>query len=432
MKQDSKITRRQFIKGVSSAGVISCIPLYSVGDDIKNAFKGIERLYKNEAVPTSFNNFYELTGGLHPSDMTTTDYFSTDYKEARAKFLDACHTAGASVESFKNPNTGPEGDKLFTDVAGLGPGDAKTVLALGSGTHGVEGFGGSAIQTGLLRDGIAERLGPGLRVVMIHAVNPYGFAHLRRVNEDNIDLNRNFVNHSRPYPANPDYDALADAIELKTHSALERAASHLRLMYYRAIHGKKALQKAISGGQYTHPQGLFYGGQFETWSNKTVRTIIQRHLYNAARGVFIDIHTGLGPYGHGEIITGEPPGSPVYKRAVKWWGKRTRSTKAGESASVKLSGAIKLAFPGMLPASEVTAVTLEFGTVPLKEVFKAMQAENWLHHHRGKNNPLADEIKAEMRRVFYPDTDEWKARVWAQGKEVVEQAVAGLTIRSLA
>jgi hypothetical protein len=409
VKQGSKITRRQFIKGVSSAGIISSIPLYSVGCAVKNSFKELD----------------ELAGGLRPSDKTTTDYFSADYTEARGKFLDACHAAGASVESFKNPKTGPEGDELYTDVAFLGPGDAKNVLALGSGTHGVEGFCGSAIQTGLLRDGIAERLGPGLRIVMIHAVNPYGFAHLRRFNEDNVDVNRNFVDHSKPHPKNSGYDALADAIELETYSALERTASLLRLMFHLVVDGKKKLQRAISGGQYNHPQGLFYGGQSESWSNKTVRAIVQRHLYNAARVAFIDIHTGLGPYGHGEIITGKPPGSQAYQRAVKWWGERIRPP--GDSVSVKITGPIKLAFPGMLPASEVTAVTLEFGTVPPLEVFKAMQAENWLHHHGGKRNPLADEIKADMRRVFYPDTDDWKALVWPQGKEVVEQALVGLT-----
>ena len=116
--------------------------------------------------------------------MTVSNYFSATYQEARAKFLDASKAADARVESFKNPSVGPGGEALYTDVAILGASDAKTVLVLGSGTHGVEGFAGSGIQTGLLRDGLATRLGPNLRVVMIHAVNPYGFAHLRRVNED--------------------------------------------------------------------------------------------------------------------------------------------------------------------------------------------------------------------------------------------------------
>ena len=150
--------------------------------------------------------------------MNVIELFSSDYSEARAKFLAACEAANAPVEHFRNPETGPSGEPLFTDVTVLGPDDAERVLLLCSGTHGVEGFAGSAIQTGLLRDGIAERLPDGVRLVMIHALNPFGFAHLRRTNEDNVDLNRNFIDHAVAHPLNPGYDDLAEIISPKTYS----------------------------------------------------------------------------------------------------------------------------------------------------------------------------------------------------------------------
>jgi hypothetical protein len=80
----------------------------------------------------------------------------------------------------------------------------------------------------------------------------------------------------------------------------------------------------------------------------------------------------------------------------------------------------------MLPDAEITAVTLEFGTVEATQVFKALRAENWLHHHGSINHPRAKEIKTELLRVFYPDNDVWKKQVWEQGKEVVEQVLAHL------
>ena len=132
-------------------------------------------------------------------------------------------------------------------------------------------------------------------------------------------------------------------------------------------------------------------------------------------------------FGHGEIITGEPKGSPAYDRAVAWWGARTKSIKAEESVSTMLTGAIKFALHELLPTVEITAVSLEFGTFPAIEVFRAMQAENWLHHHGGKQHPRTKAIKADIRRVFYPDTDDWKDLVWRQGQEVVDQALAGLS-----
>jgi hypothetical protein len=359
-------------------------------------------------------------------DMTASDYFSATYQEAREKFLDANKAAGGRLASFENPNAGPRGEPLYTDVAMLGASDAKNVLVLGSGTHGVEGFAGSGIQTGLLLDGLATRLDANQRVVMIHAVNPYGFAHLRRVNEDNIDLNRNFVDHAKPYPGNPEYDRLAHAIAPRSYSSIDSALSLIRLLILRAVHGEAALQAAITHGQYAHPQGLYFGGHGETWSNQTIRTITREHLSAAHRVAFVDFHTGLGPYGDGEVILNVAKQSPAFARAVSWWGGRTKSTKAHESVSADLTGTMEFMIAKMLPDCEVTGAFLEFGTVSPIRAFRAMQAENWLHHHGGANNPRHDRIKAALVRAFYPDAVGWKDRIWAQAREVVEQALGGL------
>ena len=141
----------------------------------------------------------------------------------------------------------------------------------------------------------------------------------------------------------------------------------------------------------------------------------------------VDLHTGLGPFGYGEIMINADPETSECRRAVAWWGERVKSITTGEAVTEHLTGTTKSAFNYLRKTAEVTAATLEFGTVPAVKVLRAMQAENWLHHHGGTNHPRADAIKAEMRRVFYPDTDDWKDHVWRQGKEVVEQALAGLS-----
>ena len=85
-----------------------------------------------------------------------------------------------------------------------------------------------------------------------------------------------------------------------------------------------------------------------------------------------------------------------------------------------------MAVPKMLPAAEVTAGTLEFGTFPERRVLRALQAENWLHHHGSSDQPNATKIKAELKRVFYPESGEWRDHVWQQGREIVYQGLAGL------
>jgi hypothetical protein len=366
-----------------------------------------------------------------PSEMATADmhenqYFSADYAEARHRFITTARIAGAEIESFQNPKD-EQGGLLFTDVALLGPADADNILVLMSGTHGVEGFGGSGIQVGLLHEGIAERLGSMTRLVMVHALNPYGFANLRRFNEDNVDLNRNFLDHSGPYPENKEYDRLADVIAPTSFSFAANTSAMLRLFWYRLRNGNAKLQQAVTHGQYSHPRGLFFGGRFATRSNRVLHEISERYLARASRVAIIDLHTGLGPYGYGEIILNDTKDAPAYQRAVAWWGEeRVKSTVTGDSVSAHLSGTVKLAFARMLPDAEVTAVGLEFGTLPPMEVFKAIRAENWLYHYGGTSHSGAGKIKGQLLRAFYPDDDVWKQKVWEQGRLVVEQTLLAL------
>jgi hypothetical protein len=66
-------------------------------------------------------------------------------------------------------------------------------MVLSSGLHGAEGFLGSGIQLVPLEK--YRNMAPlsGRKLVLIHSLIPYGSAWLWRWNEDNIDLNRNFL-----------------------------------------------------------------------------------------------------------------------------------------------------------------------------------------------------------------------------------------------
>ena len=354
-------------------------------------------------------------------------YFSSSYNEARVKFLDAARKAGGSVYSIEHPEVGPDGQPLFIDMAYFGEVDNTSALVVISGTHGVEGFAGSGIQTGLLKHGFISRLPRDLNLIMIHALNPYGMAHLRRFTEENVDLNRNFRDHAQPALRNFHYETLANAIAPESLSFWSEVNSWWQILWFRLTEGKVAAQAAVSKGQYTHPTGLFYGGRDDTWSNKMIRSIVQRHLRDASRVIVVDVHTGLGKYGNAELILNTPANSPEYQRAVDIWSKTlVKTTVTGDSVSVHLDAPLKIAIPKMLPNTEVTAVSLEFGTVPPMVVFKALRAENWLHHHGGSGYAKANEIKACLLRAFYPDDKEWKTSVWEKGKDIVERAAASL------
>jgi hypothetical protein len=356
--------------------------------------------------------------------MQTAQYFPPDYSPARQSFLAAAHACGAEIESFIAPTLSTKGDELFTDVAFLGQTDAVNALVLISGTHGVEGFAGSGIQTGLLFKGVFRHLCSDVKVIIIHALNPYGFAEKRRFNEDNVDLNRNFIDHAKSAPSNYDYDQLATAIAPRSLSRVTELTAQLKILCYRLCHGRSRLQHAVTHGQYSHPQGLFYGGLFEVWSNQLLRSLTEKHLTNCSRVAVVDLHTGLGSYGKGEVILDASEDDPVFGRAVSIWGvERVKSTIAGGSVSSRLVGTINQAFVDMLPTSEVTAVGLEFGTLSTMTVFNALRAENWLYHYGDQGSRNADEIKEALLRAFYPDDDVWKERVMEQGRDVVEMVL---------
>jgi len=322
---------------------------------------------------------------------------------------------------------GPDGEALAIDVARVGRLDAPGLLVVTSGTHGIEGFCGSGIQVALLQDGAVTRAldRAGCELALVHAVNPYGFAHLRRVNEDNVDLNRNFRDFSAPIAPNPAY---ADVHAFIVPTAWPPGANtEQALQAYLAKQGPAKLQAAVSVGQYEYPDGLFYGGAAPAWSNLTLRNFFRTHGAGRARLGWIDIHTGLGPAGHGEKIYSGPDDSSLLARTRAWFGADVTSFYAGSSSSAAVTGSISAAALDACPAADYAGIGLEFGTLPLEHVLQALRADQYLFLHPDAPEPLRAGIKRAVRDAFFVDNDEWKGMVYGQARVAVFQALQGLS-----
>ena len=359
------------------------------------------------------------------TDINLAESFSDSYAEARRRFLEAARSAGATVTSYRHPLPGPDGDDIATDVARIGASSVRNILAVGSGTHGVEGYCGSGIQTALLREGLASSLPDDMALVFIHAINPWGFAWGRRVNEDNVDLNRNFLDHEAPHPENPGYDEIYETLNPAdlTEASLEQGRKQMKA--YAEKHGAAALQHALSGGQYKYPEGMQFGGTAPVWSNSALRQIIRTEMRDAKRIIFIDIHSGLGARGKGEVISTSPETDPIYQRLRALWGDIVHSTRAKGSVSSNVPGSITEVFEEELFDREVSPCGLEFGTVAMNLVAAALVADNWLHRHGGLDNPAAPAIKKQIRDAFYVDADDWKEDVTQQTREMVSRVLEG-------
>jgi len=357
--------------------------------------------------------------------------FSPTYADARSAFLRAAELRSATVASHPIRARGPRGEELAVDTAYLGPAQPQAILLLSSGVHGVEGFAGSAIQRHLLEDqldGLAMPADTGL--LLVHAVNPHGFAHLRRVNENNVDLNRNFLRHPDEHAPNPGYDELYDAVNpLELDDASE--ARHLTaIIDYARAHGNARLQSVLTCGQYVHPEGVQFGGVREEDANRIVRRIVRDETRGATSLLWLDLHTGLGPHGDYEFVSQHELDDPAYLFGREWFGAKVRSTRAGESVSALLVGDMLDGAPLELdPACAVVALAPEFGTYDPQRVFLAMRADNWLCHHGDPESERGGAIKRELVEVFRPQDPEWQAHVLAGGAEILGNARTALASR---
>ncbi|MEO7150130.1 MAG: M14 family metallopeptidase [Burkholderiaceae bacterium] len=358
-------------------------------------------------------------------------HFSQSYAEARERFLTRADVQRLPLQSHVHPLLGRDGETLAVDVVREGPRDAKALLIVSSACHGVEGYCGSGVQSALLDDApwheaVARA---GVAVLYVHALNPHGFSWWRRTTHENVDLNRNFHDYSQPLPANPAYDAIAAHLvptnwppSAETGAAIDR---------YIAEHGLRAFQATVSSGQHDHPEGLFYGGRGPTWSQVTLRHVLQEHGRRCERLGWIDLHTGLGPSGVGERIFACADDAAALARARAWWGDGhgggITSIYDGSSTSARLTGLMWTSAYQECPQAEYTGIALEYGTVPILDVIAALRADQWLENHPEADPAQRAAIKKQVRDAFYTDTDEWKGQVLAQGVEAARQGVAGLS-----
>lgn len=353
-------------------------------------------------------------------------WFPDSYTDARERFRQAAAGRGARLTTFANEERrGPAGERLFTDVACVTPADADRVLVLVSGVHGIEGFAGSAAQVQFLEDNWAD-LPPRTAVVLVHALNPFGFAHERRVNEDNVDINRNFVDHARP-PDNADYEAVHAALLPEDWDGPGRRAADAALQRVVLERGERYLQAAITRGQYRHPDGLFYGGSAPVWSNRVWRDVVRQVIVGFARVAYIDLHTGLGERGQGEPIFRGGRDQGALDRARDWYGDALTQSENGTSSSTPIGGNTAAALTDELPGdTELTAITLEFGTEPGVLVLTALRADNWLYQRGDPQGPEAEQVGRRMRAAFHVDDRAWESSVLAESRRYIAAACAGL------
>lgn len=328
---------------------------------------------------------------------------------------------GIGIELHTLPIEGetPNGGELSIDIAILARG-SEGVLIHSSGIHGVEGFSGSAVQCNLL-ERVEEWYTGDVGVIFIHIVNPWGMAWGRRVNSNNVDLNRNFLGDDEEYSGIPD-----DYVKISGLINPHHPPRKLDMIFPKALLtilrlGKSRMKQAIAEGQYENEKGVFYGGDSLQLESASIIEILTEELVDVNRVLHIDFHTGLGKFGEDSLIVSDG-GDVAGLTAV--FGQRIEASSTDGVSYLNRGG-----FPGGLAGRweniSWVGITQEFGTFSEYRMLKWMIRENQMTHWSGLDqlSCFRDVDRVKFMLGFNPDELEWKSAVLWRGSTLFEQGL---------
>jgi len=294
------------------------------------------------------------------------------------------------------------------------------VLIHSSGIHGVEGFAGSAIQCAFLAQ--MPAIARDAASLFVHILNPYGMAWLRRCNENNVDLNRNFLGIDEPYSGMPEGYAEYDAF-LNPPRPRRGELFSLRAAWLIARHGLPRLKQAVAAGQYERPKGLFFGGDRLQEGPRLYQEYLAKKFAAPARVVAVDVHTGLGKAGEDTLLV--DPAQCERLRNV--FGPCVAPLDSEHSVAYRHRGGLHEMLSRIFSESQFDFLGQEFGTLTPLRVLYALREENrWHHYEPGRMDHPSKEI---LKNAFCPRESSWRESVMKRGRQVLLEAMDLVEVR---
>ena len=350
--------------------------------------------------------------------------FSQDYFIARDRFINSAIQNKFEIKSYLHPLKGKDNRDIYLDVAYANPNNSQNLLVILSGTHGAEGYCGSAIQLGSLQNYPNSHSLKNNAILLIHAHNPFGFAWDLRFNEDNIDLNRNYINDFSNLPSNYEFGTIKEWAIPHSLEEGEVGLTLKRLMDYARANGYPKLRDALTSGQYKYDNGVYFGGYAQSWSNYTINDILDDYFPRHENIICLDYHTGSGNYGKCEIISSLKEHDYKFKRMQEIWGDIVKSTTSSKSNVGVINGSLEEFVLTKYPATNLLYATPEFGTIDPISIFSAALGSSWIIKNQIDNldNKQARDVRQLNRDAFAPDDENWRADVARQGIDILLKA----------
>ncbi len=377
--------------------------------------------------------------GYKPSDVehdiiqTALDYFHEAYENCRSAFIEKAKKLVSQyegVEVYEIPVPGNTGPDLTIDICYIPAQDtSNNLLILSSGIHGVEGFTGSAVQLMVMEEILNPAHLNTTGILLIHALNPYGFKYLRRVTENNTDLNRNCaIDESLFSTKNEGYGKLNDMLnpqEEVNHRSLRNRHLHLIVIQKILAESMRVLRQAVLEGQYEYPEGLYFGGRGLDPQIAALTPGLQETIRPYTRILTIDLHTGYGENGKMHLF---PP--PVEDMDIKAEMEELfagyRIDWGDSEGFYNIKGSFADYIGALAPGKTCYPMVFEFGTLDSQKTLGSIRSlhnmilENQGFHHGYKDEKTEAKIKENFLEMFYPSNKAWRSKVIADAKTILE------------
>jgi hypothetical protein len=364
-------------------------------------------------------------------DEALADLFRHDYETDRSAFLTAIdkfsERTGRSLQLHSYAVDARAG--LLVTAAELPARKPRKLYVLTTGIHGIEGYAGSAIARHLLMRLLA-RLDPvDTSLLVVHALNPFGFKHMARVNANNVDLNRNCQIEGQPLfeTDSTAFSALASVLAAQGPARVRKldiTNFYATLMAAYARHGARTLRQATLGGQYVDSQAVFYGGDRVQPEIAFFQQLFARLAQQHAEILLTDLHTGYGLRGEAYPLFGRAD-SPEVRAFTELGVSDERGRDNTYTVHGDLVGYCHATAKRLRPDGVFDGLVIEIGThglsvrQQLSDLYTVV-LENQLRQH-GADASAEYHVRKEFRELFYPSDREWQARAVSVGARAVER-----------
>ncbi|MFC2064492.1 M14 family metallopeptidase [Chloroflexota bacterium] len=301
-----------------------------------------------------------------------------------------------------------------------------------TGIHGIEGFFGS-IMLQLFHDEFMNKFDPNTTgLVIIHCINPYGMSRRYRTNQNNVDLNRNFImNFPAMLSSNDDYLTLNPL--LNPNIPVQSSTKTISRFIFDTIRlllkmGAGRIREAALKGQYSIQNGISFGGTELQSETQCIMKLVDEWLPQFEKSLHIDIHTGYGPRYEMTLVQSSSETMSSDQARKKFNLQRIASTNPEEFYTIQGEMADYFYQKGFQTNRSIYSAAFEFGTYgvgiinEVRSLLTTIAANQLLIHGSSVNN--SKWVVDAYSELYFPSEANWLSRALANGRKAFQSILS--------